>query len=243
VTRHAASFAGVPRALAHSPLFEGLAHDDVAGLLPAIEYLSLDRRTQVFAQGDSDNGMLYVVLAGHVLLLRQVGRAPRRIVALHGPSAMLGELSVFDPGPRESTAIVAQPARIARVDRRDLRAWIRTCPAAAEHLLQVMARRLRTTNDLHVDLVQVDAQTRVARILLQLARQMGTTVDGGIAVHHGLTQAQLAEYAGTSRESFNRALREFAARGWLLPQRTAVVLFDRHALWNRAGRPSSLQPG
>jgi CRP/FNR family transcriptional regulator, cyclic AMP receptor protein len=243
MTRDAPCASRVPPALACSPLFDRLPRDDVAALLPSFDYLSLPRGTQIFAQGDTDNGMLYVVLSGHVLLLRQVGGAPRRIVAFHGPSSMLGELSVFDPGRRESTAIVARPAQIARVNRRDLRAWMRTCPAAADHLLQVMARRLRTANDLHVDLVQVDAQTRIARILLHLARQMGVAIDGGIAVPHGLTQAQLAAYAGTSRESFNRALRVFAARGWLVAQRRAVVLLDRHALWSCAGRPSSLQLG
>ena len=132
-----------------------------------------------------------------------------------GPPDMFGELSVFDPGPRTSSAITITDVRAFWMDRAALRAWIAERPQIAEQLLRVLARRLRRTNNNLADLILTDVPERVAKQLLALAQRFGTPEDGGLRVTHDLTQVEIAQLVGASRETVNKALADFAHRGWI----------------------------
>ena len=117
---------------------------------------------------------------------------------------MFGELSVFDPGPRTSSAITITDVRAVSMDRAALQAWIAERPQIAEQLLRVLARRLRRTNNNLADLILTDVPGRVAKQLLALAQRFGTQHDGGLRVTHDLTQVEIAQLVGASRESVNK---------------------------------------
>ena len=97
------------------------------------------------------------------------------LLMVTGPSDMFGELSVFDPGPRTSSATAVTEVRAATMDRPALREWIGKRPEIAEQLLRVIARRLRRTNNMLADLIFTDVPGRVAKSLLQLAQRSGRT--------------------------------------------------------------------
>ena len=105
-----------------------------------------------------------------------------------GPSDMFGELSIFDPGPRTSSATTITEVRAVSMDRDALRAWIADRPEIAEKLLRVLARRLRRTNNNLADLIFTDVPGRVAKQLLQLAQRFGTQEGDALRVTHDLTQ-------------------------------------------------------
>ncbi len=108
----------------------------------------------------------------------------------------------------------------------DLLEWATTRPHAAARLLQVLARRLRRTDAAVIDLAVVDVQGRVANALLDFATRFGEPHGSTVQVAHGLTQVQLAQLVGASRERVNKALADFAARGWLRQEYRSVVLTD-----------------
>ena len=87
-------------------------------------------------------------------------------------------------------------------------------PEIAEQLLRVLARRLRRTNDNLANLIFTDVG-RVAKQLLALAQRFGTQEDGAVRVTHDLTQEEIAQLVGASREAVNKALPDFAHRGWI----------------------------
>ena len=124
---------------------------------------------------------------------------------------MFGELSIFDPGPRTSTATTVTDVRAYTMDRNALREWIAQRPEIAEQLLRVLARRLRRTNNLLADLIFTDVPGRVAKALLQLAQRFGSQEAGLLRVTHDLTQEEIAQLVGASRETVNKALADFAA--------------------------------
>jgi CRP/FNR family cyclic AMP-dependent transcriptional regulator len=101
------------------------------------------------------------------------------------------------------------------MDRGALRRWIADRPEIAEQLLRVLARRLRRTNNNLADLIFTDVPGRVAKQLLALAQRFGTQEDGTLRVTHDLTQEEIAQLVGASRETVNKALAEFAHRGWI----------------------------
>jgi len=158
----------------------------------------------------------------------------RAVTAILGPGDMVGELSVFDPGPRTSTVTATTGARVAVLARGDLLACGTSRPHLPARLLQVLARRLRRTNSTVVDLMFVDVAGRVANVLLELAARFGQRHGPEMRVSHGLTQAELGQLAGGSRESVNKVLAEFAGRGWLRLESRAVVLLDLPRLTQRA---------
>ena len=101
-------------------------------------------------------------------------------------------------------------------------------------LLAALARRLRRTNDSVADLVFTDVPGRVAKALLDLANRFGRPTDEGVLVAHDLTQEELAQLVGASRETVNKALADFASRGWLKLEARAVLLMDVERLQRRS---------
>ena len=147
---------------------------------------------------------------------------------------MFGELSVFDPGPRTSSVVTITAVRAVSMDRAVLRAWIAERPQIAEQLLRVLARRLRRTNNNLADLIFTDVPGRVAKQLLALAQRFGTQEDGGRRVTHDLTQEEIAQLVGASRETVNKALTDFAHRGWIRLDVKSVLICDSERLTHRA---------
>jgi CRP/FNR family transcriptional regulator, cyclic AMP receptor protein len=139
---------------------------------------------------------------------------------------MFGELSVFDPGARTSSAITITEMRAVSMDRAALQAWIAEQPQIAEQLLRVLARRLRRTDDHLADLIFIDVPGRVAKQLLVLGQRFGTEQDGGLRVTHDLTQEEIAQLVGASRETVNKALADFAQRGWIRLDGKSVLISD-----------------
>ena len=219
--------------LRSAQLFRGLDPGDVAAPLPAFEPRTLGRGARLFAQGDVDEANVFVVLSGRLTVAR--GHRDRRaMTAALGPGDMVGELSVFDPGPRTSTVTATTGARVVVLARGDLLAWGTSRPHVPARLLLVLARRLRRTNSTVVDLMFVTVAGRVANVLLELAARFGQRHGPEVRVSHGLTQSELGQLAGGSRESVNKVLAEFAGRGWLQIENRAVVLLDLPRLTQRA---------
>jgi CRP-like cAMP-binding protein len=120
------------------------------------------------------------------------------------------------------------------MDRDALRAWITECPEITERLLQVLARRLRRTNSNLTDLIFIDVSGRVARRLLGLAQRFGTREGGAMRVMHDLTQEELAQLVGATRETVNKALSDFVHRGWIQMQGKSLLICDPERLTMRA---------
>jgi CRP/FNR family transcriptional regulator, cyclic AMP receptor protein len=187
----------------------------------------------VFAQGEPGD-RLYIIISGKVKIGNRSPNGQETLLAILGPSDMFGELSVFDPGPRTSSAITITAVRAVWMDRDALRIWIADRPEIAEQLLRVLARRLRRTNNNLADLIFTDVPGRVAKLLLQLAQRFGTQDDGALRVTHELTQEEIAQLVGASRETVNKALAEFAHRGWIRLDVKTVWICDSERLARRA---------
>jgi CRP/FNR family transcriptional regulator, cyclic AMP receptor protein len=187
----------------------------------------------IFAEGESGD-RLYVIDSGKVKISQQTCAGRENLQAVLGPSDMFGELAVFDPGPRTSSATAITEVRTVTMDRAGLRAWIAEHPEIGEQLLRVLARRLRRTIENLTDLIVTDTPGRLAKQLLQLAQQFGSQQDGATHVSPDLTQEELAQLVGASRENVNKTLADFSRRGWIRLQDKTVVILDSERLMQRA---------
>src|SRR6187200_1136884 len=167
--------------LARSGIFQGVDPEAAEALAREIEIIEARKGEVVFNEGEPGDS-LYIVLSGKIKLGRRAADGRQNLVSVMGPSDMLGELSLFDPGPRTATATAVTDARLSRLRKTALRPWIANRPEIAEQLLRVLARRLRRTNDALADLIFTDVPGRVAKNLLQLARQFGQQEGGHLRV-------------------------------------------------------------
>ncbi|MDR1151813.1 MAG: Crp/Fnr family transcriptional regulator, partial [Bifidobacteriaceae bacterium] len=156
------------------------------------------------------------------------------LIAILGPGEMIGELTLFDPGPRTATAVAVSDAELSALSHAHLGAWIRVHPEVGTHLLTALAGRLRRTNEILGDLVFCDVPGRVARTILDLSHRFGQVQDRGVFVRHDLTQEELAQLVGASRETVNKALSGFAGRGWIRLEGRAMTILDLDRLRRRA---------
>ena len=147
---------------------------------------------------------------------------------------MFGELSLFDPRPRTASASAITDAHLAALAHDKLLIWLTGRPEVALHLLRALAQRLRRANDVMADLVFTDVPGRVAKQLLDLADRFGEQQSDGLHVNHDLTQEELAQLVGASRETVNKALADFVTRGWIHLSARSVVLLDTERLRRRA---------
>ncbi len=216
-----------------APLFAALDDEAAAALMGSMTTSRLERGDVLFREGDQGN-RLYVIGEGKIKLGVTSVDGRENLLAILGPGEMFGELSLFDPGPRTATATAVAETQLIALGHDDLKSFLSVRPAVAADMLAALARRLRRTNDSLADLVFTDVPGRVAKALLDLSNRFGRPAGDGIRVAHDLTQEELAQLVGASRETVNKALADFASRGWIKLEARAVVLLDVERVRGRA---------
>ena len=219
--------------LRQAPLFSALDDEAAAALRTSMTESRIRRGSVLFHEGD-EGDQLYVVVEGKVKLGRTVPDGRESLLAILGPGQMFGELSLFDPGPRSATATAVIDTTVVALSHADLLRWLEGRPVVAQGLLNQLASRLRKANDVVADLVFSDVPGRVAKALLDLASRFGRQADDGVHVNHDLTQEELAQLVGASRETVNKALADFASRGWIRLEPRSVVIMDMDRLSRRS---------
>ena len=215
------------------PLFEGLSPEEQEELRAMMTQTTLRRGETLFNEGDSGD-RLYILLSGKVKLGHASADGRENLLAVLGPGEIVGELTLFDPGPRSTTATAVAPTELLTLDHNQLMTFVESHPQLAKHKRRALAQRLRRTNTALADLVFSDVPGRVAKALLDLADRFGSPTDDGVHVPHDLTQEELAQLVGASRETVNKSLAEFVSRGWIRLEGRAVTLLDVDRLRRRA---------
>ena len=219
--------------LSRAGIFQGVDPEAVDNLIEQMETVKYPRGTTIFEEGEPGD-RLYIITAGKIKLARHAPDGRENLLTVMGPSDMFGELSIFDPGPRTSSAICVTEVRAATMNSEMLQKWVSDHPLIAQQLLRVLARRLRRTNASLADLIFPDVPGRVAKTLLQLANRFGVQEGGALRVNHDLTQEEIAQLVGASRETVNKALATFAHRGWIRLEGKSVLIVDTEHLARRA---------
>ena len=216
-----------------APLFAALDVEAAAALRASMTEVRARKGQVIFVEGEPGD-RLYVIVEGKVTLGHGAGDGRETLLAVLGPGEMFGELSLFDPGRRTATATALTDAVVLGLGRDSLRPWLTGRPEVAEKLLQALAQRLRRTEDAMADLVFSDVPGRVAKALLELADKFGVVRDSEMYVEHDMTQEELAQLVGASRETVNKALAEFVNRAWLRVEQRSVTILDIERLQRRA---------
>jgi len=167
---------------------------------------SLAAEQTLFLAGDQGDGC-YRVEDGLLKASVAAANGGERILAILGPGAVVGELSMIDNAPRSASVTALRDATLCFVSRADFEAFGQSRPEVFRHVMTVLARRLRDTNDALAATSFLSVKGRVARALLCLADAFGRDVGGGrILIRQKVTQSDLAAMAGIARENVSRVL-------------------------------------
>ena len=215
-----------------APLFSGLDSSAADSLRTSMNLVKLRKGQSLFKEGD-DGDHLYVVSSGKVKLGTKSIDGRENLLMILGPGDMFGELSLFDSGPRTATAIAVTDSKLLALGQDKVIPWVREHPEVSLQLLARLASRLRRTNEVVGDLVFSDVPGRVAKALIDLGVKFGDKRTEGLFVNHDLTQEELAQLVGASRETVNKALADFAQRGWLRLEARSVMILDYERLLKR----------
>jgi CRP-like cAMP-binding protein len=219
--------------LSASPLFAALDAEGAQVLRETLIEKHVLKGQTLFEEGEPGD-RLYVILDGKVKLGHSSPDGRESLMAVLGPGEMFGELSLFDPGKRAATATALTDASVLELSNEQLMPWLAGRPEVAAALLQALARRLRRTNEAMADLVVSDVPGRVAKALMDLGEKFGTVTPDGLLVTHDMTQEEIAQLVGASRETVNKALADFTQRGWLRLESRQVLIVDVERLRRRA---------
>jgi CRP/FNR family transcriptional regulator len=185
----------------------------------------------VFREGDASN-TCYVVRSGHARAIRENPDGRQLALATFGPGDIFGELAMFDDERRSATVEAIEPLEVLAIMGADMRRAMERRPQLAIALAAALSRRLRATNERLASQSFQTVQSRVATVLGQLVEQARAEGDKRADVSITVTQAEVAQLAGSSRESASRFLAVLERAGVVTQGRGRLTVHDPDALRN-----------
>ena len=212
------------------PLFSQLSAVELQRVVDVARERAYPRNSVILFEDDPGDA-LYVVATGQVkvVLIGEDGREV--ILSVMGPGEFFGEMSLLDDEPRSAHVIAMEDSSLAVLRREDFESLLTATPQIALALLRELSRRLRRADEKVGSLVLLDVQGRVARLLLDMAGE-----EGGERITRRLTHHTIAQMIGSSRETVSRTMRDLTDKGLIAVQRRDIVVRDRAALEQAAGR-------
>jgi CRP/FNR family transcriptional regulator len=211
------------------PAFSALPEQDVERVAEVAVPRRFEAGEIVFREGD-ESDTCYIVRSGRARALRIHSDGRSITLANFGPGDIFGELAMFDRERRSATVDTLEDTEVTAILGGDMRRLLREWPEIAIELLTSLARRLRETNERLARQSFQTVQSRVAAVLAELVREALAGGEVGAGVSITSTQAELAQLAGSSRESASRFLAVLERAGVITQGRGKLVVHDPEAL-------------
>lgn len=176
------------------------------------------KHTILINEGDVGDA-LYVVLSGRVKVFASNEAGREFVIDFHGPGEYVGEMSL-DGAPRSASVMTVEPTTCAVVNRAQFRDFILAHPDFAMHLIERLIHRVRVTTSNLKSLALSDVYGRLARLLNALAQD----VDGKLVVPEKLTQQDIADRVGASRDMIGKLMKDLIGGGYLAVEDRTITI-------------------
>jgi CRP/FNR family transcriptional regulator, cyclic AMP receptor protein len=212
--------------LRQHPYFHDLAPEALDQLCRCAKHTVLKRGATLFAKDDPGTS-LYVVISGTVKISISSPDGRNAILNFAGPGELFGEMALLDGHPRSADATANTICEIFVIDRRDFLPFVRSQPTLAMKFIELLCARVRQTSDQVEQLILQDLPGRLASALLGLTEKRKLDAERSTIA---ITQQEIGEMVGMTRESINKQLRAWALRKWVRLEHGAIVVLDAAAL-------------
>ena len=190
------------------------------------KHSTLKRGTTIFARGDSGNS-LFAVISGTVKMSISSAEGRSAIFNLIGAGEIFGEVALLDGLPRTADATANTNCELFVIDRREFLPFVRSQPELAMKFIELLCARLRWTSDQVDQVILQDLPGRLASALIRLTERH-KLAQGGRTI--AVTQQEISEMVGMTRESINKQLRIWASRKWVRLEHGAIVVLNTEQL-------------
>jgi CRP-like cAMP-binding protein len=181
----------------------------------------------LFSEGDEPSDVM-IVESGDIKLTTTALTGQEVVLDVLGVDELLGELSAIDGAARSASAIALTDVEVTTVPVDRFLAFLQAHPAAMGSLLAVTVRRLRLSNRRQLEFSTSDALGRVCARLDELATRYGTTEGpSSVLIDLQITQTELAQWCGLSREAVVKALRKLRELGWISTSNGTIAIDER----------------
>jgi CRP-like cAMP-binding protein len=204
------------------PIFSDLEPAAFDQLCRYAKLSNLKRGAAIFSKGDAGNS-LYAVISGTVKISTSSAEGRSAILNLIGTGEVFGEIALLDGGERTTDAIANSDCEIFVIDRREFIPFVRSQPALAMKFIELLCARLRWTSEHVEQIILQDLPGRLASALIRLTEKHRQSLAGRTIA---ITQQEISEMVGMSRESINKQLRVWENRNWVRLEHGAIVVLN-----------------
>jgi len=225
--------------LRNHALFGTLSQDVLQKLGSYMKRRKVARGSAIFAKGDPGSGLMGV-LSGKVRISVPSVDGREIVLNIINPGEVFGEIALLDGHPRTADAIAMTDCELMIIERREFIPFVRGEPDLMMHLIEILCARLRATSEQVQDVSFLDLPTRLAKALLRL----GSSPEGSMPAagrRLAITQREISQIIGRSRESTNKQLRSWEKQGWIRLQRSSITVLNPDKLATLAAEGSEME--
>src|SRR3977135_3277311 len=206
--------------LRNDPIFCDLESEAFDQLCRYAKHSTLKRGATLFSKGDPGNS-LYAVISGTVKMSISSPDGRSAILNIIGPGEIFGDMALLDGRARSADAIANSNCEVFIIDRREFIPFVKSQPTLAMKFIELLCERLRVTSDQVEQIILQNLPGRLASALLRLTEKHKLGPQGRTIA---ITQQEISEMVGMTRESINKQLRAWAARDWVRLEHGAIVV-------------------
>jgi CRP/FNR family cyclic AMP-dependent transcriptional regulator len=212
--------------LRNHPFFCDLDPEALDQLCRYAKHTTLKRGATIFSKGDPGNS-LFAVISGTVKMSVSSADGRSAIFNLIGAGEIFGEIALLDGLGRSADVTANTNCEVFVIDRREFIPFVRSQPELAMKFIELLCTRLRWTSDQVEQIILQNLPGRLASALLRLTEKH-KLAPGGRTI--AVTQQEISEMVGMTRESINKQLRVWAARKWVRLEHGAIVVLNAEPL-------------
>lgn len=221
--------AGWEAVLAGHFLLRHLQPDELSRLAASAAPVRHAAQATIFQKGDPGDSMM-AVLRGRVKICAYSSEGRELVLNILDRGGLFGEIALLDGQPRTADAVALEETELLVLSRSRFLPFLTSNPELATRLFTVLCQRLRQTSAHLEDTLFREAPSRLARGLLRLSETFGKEVPGGRRLDIKLSQQQIGNLIGISRESINKHLGEWREAGYIALEGGIITLCDRNAI-------------
>lgn len=211
------------------PLFAFLDDDQLSEVEKVIIERSYQKGRILFMENEPGEAVFFVK-TGRIKVTKQTEDGREHILHFINPGEVFAEVVMFEGGTYPATAEVVEDCTVGMIRNVDMDRIISENSSIALGLLKIMARRLRVSQQQLIELALLDTTRRAASMLLFLAGEQGIPTNRGIEIDISLTNQDLANLIGTSRETANRIINDFKRQKAIEVKKGRVTILDKYKL-------------
>lgn len=212
------------------PLLAPLSAEELSAITQFVHTKRVRPKETIVRQGEP-GGELFLIVSGHLKVVSSDAEGRDTALNIMGPGDVFGEVSLLDGGARSATIVALEACELLTLQRERFLQFLESTPKAAIQLLVVLSGRVRRLTERAEDIAFMRVGDRLAKRVVALAEEYGEPLpNGSTRISFRLSQQEIGDLVGATRESANKQIRLWEQRGWVSQEGGHLVIHDLAAM-------------